>query len=90
MLLFYTLLIEEDDDKAKFENIYLLHKKKMWYAANSVLTDPYLAEDAVHNAFTGIAKNIKRIDDPESSKTLSYVVTAAKNCAIDSAARRLS
>lgn len=83
MLLFYTLLIEEDDDKAKFENIYLLHKKKMWYAANSVLTDPYLAEDAVHNAFTGIAKNIKRIDDPESSKTLSYVVTAAKNCAID-------
>ncbi len=83
MLLFYTLLIEEDNDKAKFEKIYTLYKKKMWYAANSVLADAYLAEDAVHNAFIGIAKNIKRIGDVESSKTLSYVVTASKNCAID-------
>ncbi len=83
MLLFYTLLIEDDDDKAKFEKIYTLYKKKMWYMANSVLYDSYLAEDAVHNAFIGIAKNIKRIGDAESPKTLSYVVTASKNCAID-------
>ena len=83
MLLFYTLLIEEDNDKAKFEKIYTLYKKKMWYAANSVLTDAYLAEDAVHNAFIGIAKNMRKIRDPESSETLSYVVTASKNAAID-------
>ncbi len=83
MLLFFTLLIEEDDDKAKFEKIYTLYKKKMWYAANSVLRDAHLAEDAVQNAFIGIAKNIKRIGDIESSKTLSYVITASKNCAID-------
>ncbi len=83
MLLFYTLLIEEDDDKAKFEKIYTLYKKKMWYSANSVLSDSYLAEDAVHNAFIGIAKNMSKIGDPESSETLSYVVTASKNAAID-------
>ncbi len=83
MLLFYTLLIEEDDDKIKFEKIYTLYRKKMWYAANSVLSDAYLAEDAVHNAFMGIAKNMKRIGDIESPKTLSYVVTASKNAAID-------
>ncbi len=83
MLLFYTLLIEEDDDKIKFEKIYTLYRKKMWYAANSVLSDAYLAEDAVHNAFIGIAKSIKRIDEADSPKTLSYVVTASKNCAID-------
>lgn len=83
MLLFYTLLIEEDDDKAKFEKIYTLYRKKMWYAANSVLSDAYLAEDAVHNAFIGVAKNMKRIEDADSQKTLSYVITAAKNAAID-------
>ncbi len=83
MLLFYTLLIEEDDDKIKFEKIYTLYRKKMWYAANSVLSDAYLAEDAVHNAFMGIAKNIKKIEDTESKKTLSYVITASKNAAID-------
>lgn len=83
MLLFYTLLIEEDDDKAKFEKIYTLYRKKMWYTANSVLSDSYLAEDAVHNAFIGIAKNMKRIEDADSQKTLSYVITAAKNAALD-------
>lgn len=83
MLLFYTLLIEEDADRIKFEKIYTLYGKKMWYAANTVLSDAYLAEDAVHNAFIGIAKNIKRIDDAQSPKTLSYVITAAKNAAID-------
>ncbi|MBE6776160.1 MAG: sigma-70 family RNA polymerase sigma factor [Ruminococcaceae bacterium] len=83
MLLFYTLLIEEDNDKAKFEKIYALYKKKMWYTANSVLSDSYLAEDAVHNAFIGIAKNIKKIDAADSPKTLSYVITAAKNAALD-------
>ncbi len=88
MLLFYTLLIEEDDDKIKFEKIYTLYRKKMWYAANSILSDAYLAEDAVHNAFIGIAKNIKKINDVESSKTLSYVVTASKNAAIDMLRKR--
>lgn len=83
MLLFYTLLIEEDDGKEKFEKIYTLYRKKMWYAANSVLSDAYLAEDAVHNAFVGIAKNVKRIEAVDSTKTLSYVITAAKNAAID-------
>lgn len=83
MLPLYTLIIEEDDDKIKFEKIYTLYRKKMWYAANSVLSDAYLAEDAVHNAFIGIAKNIKRIKDVDSPKTLSYVITASKNCAID-------
>ena len=83
MLTLYTLLIEEDDDKVKFEKIYTLYRKKMWYAANSVLSDEYLAEDAVHNAFIGIAKNIKKIADAESPKSLSYAVTASKNCAID-------
>ncbi len=83
MLLFYTLLIEEDNDKTKFEKIYTLYRSKMWYAANAVLSDAYLSEDAVHNAFIGIAKNINKINDIDSSKTLSYVITASKNAAID-------
>lgn len=83
MLVFYTLLIEEESDKAKFEKIYTLYRKKMWYAASSVLNDSHLAEDAVHNAFIGIAKNMKRIEDADSQKTLSYVITATKNAAID-------
>lgn len=83
MLIFYTVLTDNDDDKARLEEIYNKYRKKMWYAANSVLSDAYLSEDAVHNAFIGIAKNIGKLRDVDSSKTLSYVITAAKNAAID-------
>ncbi len=83
MLLFYTLLTDDEADKAKLEKIYTLYRKKMWYAANSVLSDAYLAEDAVHNAFIRIAGNIKRIDAADSQRTFYYVITAAKNAAID-------
>lgn len=83
MLCFYTVLIEDNDDKLKFQEIYTIYKKKMWYAANSVLSDSYLAEDAVHNAFLGIACNMSRIDEVNSKKTYAYVITAAKNAAID-------
>lgn len=83
MLAFYTVFIDEEDDKAKFEQVYTLYKKKMWYTANEVLADGYLAEDAVHNAFVGIARNMKKVGDVNSSKTLAYMITAAKNAAID-------
>ncbi|MBQ9945773.1 MAG: sigma-70 family RNA polymerase sigma factor [Clostridia bacterium] len=83
MLLIYTLHIEEENDRIKFEKIYSLYKNKMWYAANQILSDAYLSEDAVHNAFIGIAKNIKRISSADSQKALSYCITAAKNAAID-------
>lgn len=82
-MLLYSLLIDEENDKEKFEIIYKLYSKKMWYAANAILSDSFLAEDAVHNAFIGIAKNIDKIADPNSTRTLSYVITAAKNGAID-------
>ena len=66
MLLIYTLHIEEENDRIKFEKIYSLYKNKMWYAANQILSDAYLSEDAVHNAFIGIAKNIIRISSAET------------------------
>ena len=83
MLMFYTLLIDEKNNKIKFEELYLSYNKKMWYAANSILKDPQLSEDAVHNAFIRIAKNISRIDDTQSSMAYYYVITAAKNAALD-------
>lgn len=88
MLSFDKVPLNEDDDKAKFQKLYIAYRQKMWYAANCVLSDEYLAEDAVHNAFIGISKNMDKIGDIESSKTFSYVITAAKNAAIDIVRKR--
>ena len=56
MLTFYLSLIETEEDKSKFENIYETYRKVMFYTANQILKDEYLAEDAVHSAFLRILK----------------------------------
>lgn len=83
MLAFYMTFIDDEDDKAKFEILYNRYKKRMVATAFSVLKSKEDAEDAVHDAFIKIARNMKAIGDPESAETLSYVLKAVKNTAIN-------
>ena len=52
----YLQMIESEDDKVKFEEIYLKYKSPMFYAANKILHNEQDAEDAVHMAFIKIAE----------------------------------
>ena len=79
----YLQMIESEDDKVRFEEIYLKYKSLMFYAANKILHNEQDAEDAVHIAFIKIAENIKKIDVLDCPKTRSYIVTIVENKAID-------
>ena len=83
MLAFYMTFIDGEDDKAKFEILYNTYRKRMVYTAFSVLNNKEDAEDAVHDTFIKIARNMRSIGDPESDETLSYVLKAVKNTAIN-------
>lgn len=83
MLAFYMTFIDGEDDKDKFEILYNTYRKRMVYAAFSVLNNKEDAEDAVHDTFIKIARNMRSIGDPESDETLSYVLKAVKNTAIN-------
>lgn len=87
MLTFYLTLADTPEEKSKLETLYVLYKKRMWYVANQILNDNFNAEDAVHNAFVGIAKNIDHIKDPESTDAFAYVITATKHAALNIATR---
>ena len=78
MIAFYMAFIDDEDDGEKFEIIYNEYRKRMVSTAYSILRNHEDAEDAVHEAFIRIAKNMKAIDDPKSKKTLAYVITATK------------
>lgn len=82
-MLFYFNFIDNDVDKNIFEQIYNDYKKRMLFVANRVLHDQYEAEDAVHNALIGIAKNIDTIKKLEPDKVGSYILTAAYNAALN-------
>lgn len=83
MLMFYMSLIDNDDDRSKFEILYNNYRKRMVYTAFDVLRNKEDAEDAVHDTFVKIARNMHSIGDPYSAESLSYVLKATKNTAIN-------
>ena len=77
-MLIYLQVIETEEDKNKFEDIYQKYRGLMYYVAYKRLHHEQDAEDAVHHAFMKIAENITAID-PVSPKTKQFVVTIASN-----------
>ena len=54
----------------------------MLYKASSILHDYMLAEDAVSEAFIRIYKNIDKIEDPVSKKSIAFVMTIVRNTSL--------
>ncbi|MGN1138386.1 MAG: RNA polymerase sigma factor [Ruminococcus sp.] len=79
MLNVYLLTIKNGKDKSKFEEVYIKYKNLMLNRAYEILRDRPLAEDAVHNAFLKVLKNLEKIDDACSDKTKWYLVIITEN-----------
>ena len=79
----YVSVLDAQEQKSKFEQIYLAYRKQMYFAAFRILQHNEDAEDAVHHAFIKIAENIDKISQAECPKTRSLCVTIVENKAID-------
>lgn len=83
MLTLYLSTIEVPEQKLKFEQLYHRYKNLIFYIAKHILADDFLAEDAVHETFLRILKNLDKIDDADCHKAKSFIVIVAENIAID-------
>lgn len=83
MLMIYLSLVETAEDKNLFKQLYYTYRKQMFFVANSILEDENFAEDAVQEAFFGIARQITLLRELSEQKRRTYVLTAAKNAAIN-------
>lgn len=81
-MLIYLQLIETEEDKSKFEEIYTEYRYLMQYLAYKRLHNKQDAEDAVHQVFVKIAENIQKIE-PVSPKTKRLVVVMIENTVTD-------
>lgn len=75
--------IDTPENKRKFVILYEKYRYLMQKVAMDVLHDSYLAEDAVHNAFIKLAKHMGNVGETDSLSTKRYLITIAKNAAID-------
>ncbi|MBQ8614845.1 MAG: sigma-70 family RNA polymerase sigma factor [Ruminiclostridium sp.] len=83
MLCFYLSMIDTEEEKSSFEELYIKHRQVMYTAAVKILRKPEDAEDAVHQAFIKIAENFKRISEIPQDRVRGYVIMIARNTAID-------
>lgn len=75
-------LLENIEETSKLVRIYETYRQTMYYTASSILTDPSLAEDAVHNAFLKIMHNLHKIQEEDIPRTRAFIITITKNTAL--------
>lgn len=67
----------------KLERIYCLYQAPMLRLALRILGEEHDAEDAVHDAFESVTRNLDRLAAPEDPKTRGYVMVVTERKAID-------
>ena len=69
LMIMYMSLIDNEDDKIKFEDIYNKYKKMMFWIASQILTDERYIDEVVQESFIKIIKNLDKIEKIISKKT---------------------
>ena len=82
-MMIYLTMIDTPEDRDLFEAIYTKYRYLMLHVANKVLLNHHDAEDAVHEAFISVIKNIKKFSDVASPKTRLLIVLIVERKAID-------
>lgn len=83
MLNLYLSVLDTDEEKNYFEEIYLKYKEKMYGIAYSILNNVQDSEDAVHQAFLNIADNFQKIHNIPRQDLSSYIVIIIRNTSIN-------
>lgn len=83
MLGLYLAMLDTTEEKSKFEVLYKEYRNTMYNHAYGILKDNYLAEDAVHNAFLKLTKNLEKVNEIKCKETRNYLVILVRGAAID-------
>lgn len=81
--------IEEATETEIIEKLYNVYKTVMYKEAYRILKDVGLAEDAVHQSFVKIIKNLPKMNIKDENKTRNLLLIIARNTAIDIYKNRL-
>jgi RNA polymerase sigma-70 factor (ECF subfamily) len=76
-------MIETQEDTDKFTEIYNKYKNMMHNVAFKVLNNTQDAEDAVHEAFLKLARNIPKVESISCKKTETFLVILCRSASID-------
>lgn len=82
MVGFYLAMLDSVEEKDKFEELYRLYRQDMYKVAYSILKNSADAEDAVHEAFLIILRNLNKISQTKCPQTRAYLIVIVKNLSL--------
>ena len=82
-MIIYLQMIESDEDKSKFEQLYIMYKGLMFHVAMKILKNEFDAEDAVHQAFLSLIENLKKISDVKCPKRKAIDIIRSRSKLVD-------
>lgn len=83
MLSFYLSLLETAEDQRRFQILYEAYEKRVFAVTLRILDDSVRAEDAAQQTWLSLLKNWERVSTLSREEIGGYIVTVAKNAAID-------
>ena len=83
LLTMYLMMLETDGDRERFLRLHGAYEKKLYAVALRLLGDDSRAEDAVQQTWMRVIEHWERVSALPWEETEGYVVTIAKNAALD-------
>ncbi|MEG0126053.1 MAG: RNA polymerase sigma factor [Clostridia bacterium] len=77
------MVIEDDDDRAFMERVYLDHRTLMYRIAYNVMRDHFSADDIINTACERLCNKIHFLRTLNSCKLQAYVISTCKNTALN-------
>lgn len=77
------LAIENDDDRAFMEKLYIEHRQLMYKKAYSMLCNQQDAEDVINTACVALINNLSRLRGFDSCTLRAYIVSTIRNTAVN-------
>ena len=82
-MLMYLSILDTQDEKEKFTEVYEQYQHFCWYVANQMLGDDHLAEDAVQETFLALTRHMDKIEDVHSDRARNFLATIVRSKAVD-------
>lgn len=83
VVLIYLEMIETENDKEKFEQLYYKYRHLMYQLAYNITDNSNDAEDVVHEVFIYLIENMGKVGPVTSTRTRSFISIITEHKAID-------
>ena len=82
------LVFNSENDEKRFYDLYTKYNKLLYKYAYDILKNHHDTEDALQDAWFKISKNLHKIENQSEQRTVNFMITVLKNCAINTYNKR--